>query len=158
MFFMLQEPSPHAAAMPATALPASITSSMPLPVMDAMNVDNEDSMDGPPPSVGSAPDSALANTPITKKVKTPGKKTVTPYILFSSETRRVITDQHKNCSFGEISRIVGDKVNIANAKIVLMVFFSSPSFLLLPLLLSGTNRSPRPVQGAATKFSRVSFG
>ena len=38
------------------------------------------------------------------------KKNVTPYILYSSEIRKVITEQNKNCSFGEISRIVGDKV------------------------------------------------
>ena len=96
----------------------------------AMEVDNEDSLDAPP-SVGSA-DIPVTSTPSTKKVrvcradlccidclivpisvfqvKGPSKKSVTPYILFSSETRKVYTEKHKNCSFGEISRIVGDKV------------------------------------------------
>ena len=44
------------------------------------------------------------------QVKGPSKKSVTPYILYSSETRKVVSEQHKNFSFGEISRIVGDKV------------------------------------------------
>lgn len=57
---------------------------------------------------------------------------VTPYILFSSEMRRTITDQNKNRSFGDISRIVGDKVQ----RLIpppLMLFFS---LFFFPLLLS----------------------
>ena len=46
------------------------------------------------------------------QVKGPAKKNVTPYILFSSEVRKIIAEQHKSSSFGEISRMVGDKVNI----------------------------------------------
>ena len=44
------------------------------------------------------------------QVKGPTKKNVTPYILFSSEVRKIIAEQNKSCSFGEISRLVGDKV------------------------------------------------
>jgi hypothetical protein len=37
---------------------------------------------------------------------------VTPYILFASEIRKSVTEQNKSSSFGDISRIVGDKVII----------------------------------------------
>ncbi|XP_040572090.1 protein polybromo-1 isoform X2 [Lepeophtheirus salmonis] len=37
------------------------------------------------------------------------KKIVTAYTLFSSEVRKQITEQNKDCSFGQISRMVGDK-------------------------------------------------
>jgi hypothetical protein len=39
-------------------------------------------------------------------------KSVTPYIVFASEIRKSIVDQNKTRSFGEISRIVGDKVPV----------------------------------------------
>jgi hypothetical protein len=35
---------------------------------------------------------------------------MTPYILYSATIRRVIADAHKTSSFGEISRLVADKV------------------------------------------------
>ena len=38
-------------------------------------------------------------------------KSVTPYIVFASEIRKSIVEVNKNRSFGEISRLVGDKVN-----------------------------------------------
>lgn len=38
---------------------------------------------------------------------------MTPYIMFASEIRKTVTDQNKSCSFGEISKIVGDKVIFA---------------------------------------------
>ncbi len=37
-------------------------------------------------------------------------KSVTPYIIFASEIRKSIVEQNKARTFGEISRIVGDKV------------------------------------------------
>ena len=37
-------------------------------------------------------------------------KSVTPYIVFASEIRRSIVEQNKARTFGEISRIVGDRV------------------------------------------------
>jgi len=75
-----------------------------------MDVDNEDSMDAP--SLGSADTSympAVVSTPVTKKVKRGGNKNVTPYIIFASEIRKTVTDDNKGASFGEISKIVGDK-------------------------------------------------
>lgn len=71
-----------------------------------VDIDNEDSLDAPP-SVGS--NDATPSTPAQKKVKGQQKKPVTPYILFSSEIRRTIAEQNKTSSFGEISRIVGEK-------------------------------------------------
>ncbi|KAB7505112.1 Protein polybromo-1 [Armadillidium nasatum] len=88
-------------------------------------VENEDSMDGRPPSVASA-DSSLpptsttpipTSTPKTSK-KQPsvwgklfqqktGKKQVTGYILFSAEIRKSVTQRNPDSNFGEISRLVG---------------------------------------------------
>merc|ERR1719445_1399208 len=76
-----------------------------------MDVDNEDSMDAP--SVGSADTSytptAILSTPVTKIKKRGGNKNVTPYIIFASEIRKIVTDENKGASFGEISKIVGEK-------------------------------------------------
>jgi hypothetical protein len=38
-------------------------------------------------------------------------KSVTPYIVFASEIRKSIVETNKSLSFGEISRLVGDKVS-----------------------------------------------
>ena len=46
------------------------------------------------------------------QVKGQQKKPVTPYILYSSEIRRTIAEQNKASSFGDISRIVGEKVSV----------------------------------------------
>lgn len=59
------------------------------------------------------------------QVKRGGNKNITPYIIYASEVRKAVTDQNKNCSFGEISKIVGDKVTFQNP-------FSSMSFFFLP--------------------------
>lgn len=91
-----KEPSPLLQVTSSTVVTPSV-----------MDVDNEDSL-GAPPSVCST-DSPVPSTPANKKVKTGAKKPVTPYILFASEIRRSVTVQNKECSFGEISRIVGDK-------------------------------------------------
>jgi len=70
-----------------------------------MDFDNEDSMDAPP-SVGSVDSSA---SPAPTKKKMPGKKTVTPYILFSADVRRLIMDENPGVSFGQVSKIVGER-------------------------------------------------
>ena len=44
------------------------------------------------------------------QVKRGGNKNITPYILFASEIRKLVTDENKGASFGEISKLVGDKV------------------------------------------------
>ena len=45
-------------------------------------------------------------------------KSVTPYIIFASEIRKSIVEQNKARSFGEISRIVGDKVTFLHIWII----------------------------------------
>ena len=63
------------------------------------------------PSVGSSEGIAtqLISTPVQRKVKRGGNTNVTPYITFASEIRKRVTDENKGCSFGEISKLIGDK-------------------------------------------------
>lgn len=78
----------------------------------------EDSLDGGPPSVGSdmptaSPAASQATvhpaTPIsTKKPKHKGKL-VSGYILYSSEVRKDRAQNNPDCSFGDISRMVGNE-------------------------------------------------
>lgn len=78
----------------------------------------EDSLDGGPPSVGSdmptaspAPSQSTVHpaTPIsTKKPKHKGKL-VSGYILYSSEVRKDRAQNNPDCSFGDISRMVGNE-------------------------------------------------
>lgn len=82
---------------------------------DALGI-AEDSMDGGPPSVGSdlvaTPSPALAAqhaTPVSTKVKKGKSKLVTGYILYSSEVRKDRAQSNPDCSFGDISRIVGNE-------------------------------------------------
>jgi len=92
-----------------------------------MDVDSmtEDSMDGSPPSLGSLSETTaglttVASVPlgpatptptsVKKPTKTPGKKLVTGYILYSSEVRRSVAERNPNSGFGEISRMVGQDV------------------------------------------------
>ncbi|XP_076040518.1 protein polybromo isoform X4 [Oratosquilla oratoria] len=84
-------------------------------VSSRMEVDFEDSMDGPPPSVASVDSGVMGGTPKALK-KMPsgkqfqqmtGKKQMTGYILFSAEIRKSITLKNPNANFGEISRLVG---------------------------------------------------
>ncbi|XP_064120960.1 protein polybromo-1-like isoform X5 [Macrobrachium nipponense] len=92
--------------------PASYESS---PMTPRMDMDYEDSMDGPPPSVASVDSGATTITPKPiKKAPTgkqfqqmTGKKQMTGYILFSAEIRKSITQKNPNANFGEISRLVG---------------------------------------------------
>ena len=61
---------------------------------------------------------------------------MTPYILYSSEIRRTIAEQNKTSSFGEISRIVGEKVSFLLRQSYLTSFFLSlPLSLSLAILL-----------------------
>lgn len=85
------------------------------PMTPRMDMDYEDSMDGPPPSVASVDSGIITGTP--KALKKPptgkqfqqmtGKKQMTGYILFSAEIRKSITLKNPNANFGEISRLVG---------------------------------------------------
>ncbi|XP_042217828.1 protein polybromo-1-like isoform X3 [Homarus americanus] len=85
------------------------------PMTPRMDMDYEDSMDGPPPSVASVDSGIIAGTP--KSVKKPptgkqfqqmtGKKQMTGYILFAAEIRKSITLKNPSANFGEISRLVG---------------------------------------------------
>ncbi|XP_034942972.1 protein polybromo-1 isoform X2 [Chelonus insularis] len=73
----------------------------------------EDSMDaGGPPSVGSTeaqPVLSNAQTPVSTKKKSTGKKLVTGYILYAGKMRTLITQNNPESTFGEISRIVGNE-------------------------------------------------
>lgn len=79
----------------------------------------EDSLDGGPPSVGSdmvatsspAPTSSMQlATPISIKSKKEKKsKLVTGYILYSSEVRKDRAQNNPDCTFGDISRMVGNE-------------------------------------------------
>lgn len=76
----------------------------------------DDSMDGGPPSVGSdlvatASPAPLVNvaTPVsTKKGKGKGKL-VSGYIVYSSEVRKDRAQNNPECTFGDISRMVGNE-------------------------------------------------
>ena len=78
----------------------------------------EDSMDGAPPSVGSdsypssaaqTPTASQHATPSTgKKIKIFQKRMVTGYIIYSGEMRKTVAAKHPECSFGEVSRLVGN--------------------------------------------------
>lgn len=59
------------------------------------------------PSIGTP----IQTTPVVKKAKTPGKKLVTGYILYSSEVRKSVAEKNPNKGFGEISRMVGTDVS-----------------------------------------------
>ncbi|XP_071547124.1 protein polybromo-1 isoform X2 [Panulirus ornatus] len=85
------------------------------PMTPRMDMEYEDSMDGPPPSVASVDSGIIAGTPKSVK-KTPtgkqfqqmtGKKQMTGYILFAAEIRKSITLKNPSANFGEISRLVG---------------------------------------------------
>ncbi|BES94930.1 BAH [Nesidiocoris tenuis] len=71
----------------------------------------EDSLDGPPPSVGSVDvPQAVVSTPaaVTKKVRKDGKKSlVTGYILYSGDVRKSIAQNNPESNFGEVSKLVG---------------------------------------------------
>lgn len=78
----------------------------------------EDSLDGGPPSVGSdmvataspAPAATALATPLVKKKEKEKKsKLVTGYILYSSEVRKDRAQNNPDCSFGDISRLVGNE-------------------------------------------------
>ncbi|KAG0718393.1 Protein polybromo-1 [Chionoecetes opilio] len=85
------------------------------PLTPRMDLDFDDSMDGPPPSVASVDSGIITGTPkAIKKAPTgkqfqqmTGKKQMTGYILFSAEIRKTITLKNPQANFGEISRLVG---------------------------------------------------
>lgn len=56
--------------------------------------------------------------PLCMQAKGPAKKHVTPYIVYSSDIRKKITEEHKNCSFGDISRLVGEKVCYLDTRLI----------------------------------------
>ncbi|XP_050687170.1 protein polybromo-1-like isoform X6 [Eriocheir sinensis] len=85
------------------------------PLTPRMDLDYDDSMDGPPPSVASVDSGVITGTPkVIKKTPTgkqfqqvTGKKQVTGYILFAAEIRKSITLKNPTANFGEVSRLVG---------------------------------------------------
>ncbi|XP_037956696.1 protein polybromo-1 [Teleopsis dalmanni] len=76
----------------------------------------DDSLDGNPPSLNSdivavaSPAPSVSSTPISSKIKTKiAKKSLTGYILYSSEVRKGISQSNPEASFGDISRMVGNE-------------------------------------------------
>ncbi|XP_075148339.1 protein polybromo [Haematobia irritans] len=75
----------------------------------------EDSMDGNPPSVSSdiattsSPAPSVSSTPLSSKKTKTTKKSLTGYILYSSEHRKGICTANPDASFGDISRMVGNE-------------------------------------------------
>ncbi|KNC29730.1 hypothetical protein FF38_05210 [Lucilia cuprina] len=75
----------------------------------------EDSMDGNPPSVSSdiatisSPAPSVSSTPLSSKKSKIAKKSLTGYILYSSEVRKGICTANPEASFGDISRMVGNE-------------------------------------------------
>ena len=83
------------------------------------------------------------------QVKRGGNKTVTAYILFASQNRKAVSDENKNSSFGDISRIVGEKVNFRNKFVyILFAFFYSHV----------TRKWAKAACVQVTKFSPRKFG
>lgn len=79
---------------------------------------NEDSLDGASQSIGSdlastsspVPSAAAALTPVAvSNKKTKQKGVVTGFILYSSVVRKSVVQNNPECSFGDISRIVGNE-------------------------------------------------
>lgn len=60
----------------------------------------------PPVPVPTTPAPSTPSTPSIKKPKTP-KRLVTGYIIFASEVRKSVVEANPECSFGDISRIIG---------------------------------------------------
>ncbi|XP_034113780.1 protein polybromo-1 [Drosophila albomicans] len=76
----------------------------------------EDSMDGDTPSLSSdivaisSPAPSVNSTPLTSKAKTKtAKKSLTGYILYSSDVRKSISQSNPDATFGDISRMVGNE-------------------------------------------------
>ncbi|ALC47662.1 polybromo [Drosophila busckii] len=76
----------------------------------------EDSMDGDTPSLSSdivtisSPAPSVNSTPLTSKSKVKAnKKSLTGYILYSSDVRKGISQSNPEASFGDISRLVGNE-------------------------------------------------
>uniref|UniRef100_A0A1B0G2F8 Polybromo-1 n=1 Tax=Glossina morsitans morsitans TaxID=37546 RepID=A0A1B0G2F8_GLOMM len=75
----------------------------------------EDSLDGNPPSVNSdiattsSPAPSVSSTPLSSKKPKTTKKSLTGYILYSSEVRKGICTANPDASFGDISRMVGNE-------------------------------------------------
>ncbi|XP_064554339.1 protein polybromo-1 [Drosophila montana] len=76
----------------------------------------EDSMDGDTPSLSSdivaisSPAPSVNSTPLTSKTKTKStKKSLTGYILYSSDVRKGISQSNPDATFGDISRLVGNE-------------------------------------------------
>ncbi|XP_037079374.1 protein polybromo-1-like [Pollicipes pollicipes] len=67
---------------------------------------DEDSLDGPPASVGSA-DNLSLGTPHSSRKSGKRLKILTGYILYSADIRKKITSNNPAANFGDISRLVG---------------------------------------------------
>jgi len=102
---------------PVSKFDTSVGSPMSNSIKMELENQTEDSSDGSPPSLATSDVASGIGNPTTgtdtvgktkgKGGKTPGKKLVTGYILYSSEVRKSVAERNPSSSFGEISRLVG---------------------------------------------------
>ncbi|KAK2717362.1 hypothetical protein QYM36_006224 [Artemia franciscana] len=99
-------PVPIKIQPPATPISANL-------VVEAPESLCEDSMDGPPASIGSTGETSMSSmvTPGRKSKKDKDgvlkSKVVTGYIVYASEFRKSLAQKYPESTFGEISRLVG---------------------------------------------------
>ncbi len=97
--------------------------------------------------------------PPPPKPPAPRRSAITPYILFSSEVRRSVAAANRQCTFGQISRLVGDKVIEDPFRCSTNTSSSSPLSLLPPPFLSPLHHILYLPSSCATNSPRVcSFG
>lgn len=81
---------------------SSLDASSPLVPRISAETDNEESNDQPP-----VIETPVTSTPVTVVKKKGTKRLVTGYIIFASEVRKSVVQANPECSFGDISRIIG---------------------------------------------------
>lgn len=114
-------------------------SSSAMPKLEPADTMTEDSMDGGPPSVSSSDlgertlnTSIVMTTPSSSRKKNPNhKKLVTGYILYTSDVRKAVVQNNPDRSFGEVSRIVGNEVQIFYVTYVIILNFIFLNIILL---------------------------
>ncbi|XP_021376481.1 protein polybromo-1-like isoform X21 [Mizuhopecten yessoensis] len=84
-----------------------------LKVVDVPYLDGEDSQDGDTETADDTLNVSMEVTPVPekppKKAKSNMKRQISGYIVYSGEIRKHIQQENPDCTFGEISRIVGLK-------------------------------------------------
>lgn len=77
-------------------------------ILPSSETENEESNDIIISNFGNDSQQSLVSTPVAKKARV-HRKIVTGYILFASEVRKAVCVANPDCTFGEISRIIGQE-------------------------------------------------